>query len=62
MSVAPVHHLVEARNQLWDALNRLDSLRDRETHEFPDEGLGVAVKAIHEAHAELGRVYQRMTG
>jgi hypothetical protein len=60
VSFYPVHNLVDARNQLGEVLAKLDSLRDRDTHEFPDEGLEQAADSIRAAQTELGHVYQRM--
>ena len=62
MSVVPVHYLAEARNELGEALKKLDQLRERDTHELSDTGLEEAVDAIRAAQTELGRVYKRMMG
>lgn len=60
MSVFPVHYLAEARNELGEVVKKLDQLRARDTHEFPDAGIEEAVDAIRAAQTELGHVYQRM--
>ena len=62
MSVVPEHYSAEAKNELGEALKKLDQLRERDTLEFSDTGLEEAVDAIRAAQTELGRVYKRMMG